>query len=148
MRYCADTSFGLNYQALTLLAFLSGRPPSFADFDSTRSQYKVCIQTFPWYNGSMTGVSLVIFKEPRSTAPCRVIVFGESRGSDAIVVEYWDQYDRPDGPPTYADRCERPGLKVVLSGTFARGEIGSAAEHIYGLMEAFYKDGPKLVGVL
>jgi len=149
--FCADPSFGLNAQALAILHFLAGMTPSFAPFDPTLGCYKVCIRTFPWYNGREMGVALIIHREAMSAGPCRIIAFGESRNSDAIFVEYWEEPMSPFNGPTIENRSsafeELAGAKTIKRVSFNCGEVGKASDHIYDLMKTFYLEKPlRLVG--
>lgn len=156
MMSCADPTFGLNHQALAILQFLAARPPSFAPYDSELGRYKVHIRTYPWFNGREKGVALVIHRDSGPVGPCRVVVFGESRGTDMIFVEHWEEPFEPLNGPSLIERerlveaKEKAGAKTVtrLDG-FEEGEVGAAADVVYGLMEEFYKEGKralKLVG--
>lgn len=146
MLFCADPKFGLNHQALAILAFLSGLPPSFAPYDPKTGRYDVNIQTFPWYSGLETGVALVVHRNWTAEGRCMVIAFGECRKTDQIFVEHWEEPREPPNGPTVERRDRLKGLKMgAVRTTFDRGEVGAAADQVYALMERFYSEQPKKV---
>lgn len=150
MRTCADPSFGLNHQALAILHFLAGLPPSFAPYDQRLGQFNVCIQTFPWYNGREQGVALVIYRGSSHAGPCQVVAFGECRGTDGIFVEWWEEPCEPLNGPNVFDRDqlmgakEQAGAKTIERTSFDNGQVGAAVHHIYHLLETFYLERPQL----
>lgn len=153
MLFCADPTFGLNRQALAILHYLAGLPPSFARYDQDLGRYSIFIRTYPWLNGREKGVALVVFRGSGPEGPCRVIAFGEDRGSSGLFVEHWEEPVDPLNGPTVADRDllmeakERAGAKTVERVDFNEGRIGEAASHIYDLMEQFYSEKTlKLIG--
>lgn len=148
MLFCADPTLGLNFQALAILAFLAGRPPSFAPYDPTLGRFSVCIQTFPWYNGREAGIALVIYQGATASGACRIITFGECRNTDGIFVEHWEETREPFNGPTVEERERRASTLLGCERTsFDRGQIGVVADYIYDLMASFYAENKlELVG--
>jgi len=135
-----DPSFGLNNQAMALLHFLAAMEPDFAEYEHGR--YSIEVSTYPWYNGREKGVCLVVqhgLCDPKALH----ITFGEIRNCDSIFVDHWVSTTPYNGPtlentdPTAYEKAYQ-GRKVI-----GHGEIGKAAECIYGLMEDYYKTQKK-----
>ena len=83
-----DHTFGLNEQALAILALLEQETPSFAEYID--KEYQVSFNTYPWYNGRERGV--VISMSPEHVGLGKKVLhiaFFECRNSDGINCLRW-----------------------------------------------------------
>lgn len=144
MQRCADLSFGLNSQALAVLQLLAFKEPAFARFDEKLRHYLVEIKTFPWYNGRERGICLIMWPGYEQTGPCLFFAVAECRASDDLIVEMWAQPHFRDNCPTIDTRDEVLGDRADEPFNnrkeFPRGEIGKAADFIYGQMAKYYEE--------
>jgi hypothetical protein len=128
MRNPIDPTFGLNGQALAILALLSKDERDWPEF--------ITAYTFPFYNGREHAIGLELRKESGVKAKSLVIVFGENRNRDNIFVTSW-YWGGSINPPALADMPESAyqGRK-----SFDAYAIYEASEYIAGLIE---KEGGK-----
>lgn len=102
----ADTRFGLDRHAWTLLNLLSTMTPDFAEFLEEARMYDVCIQTTVFVKGSNRWIALVLYPQLVPSGPSKVMLLGQDSITDELYVEDWqpsvrDTAPAPDDPHAF-----------------------------------------------
>lgn len=138
---CADTNFGIDSNAVTLVHLLSGEIPEFAEFDDSKDTYSVNIKTYALYNGLEQGVCLVVsFTENDLNSLALAISFGTERGSEDIFIDYWHTVS--GDVPSSHNRPEKVSRQL-----FKPSWIGVAKDFILSLMWNFLSEAPRFQSV-
>lgn len=83
----ADPTFGLNSQALAILALLAQTAPTDVAYDKKTKLFAVFIQTFPFYNGRERGVCLAVQRGAGGGGETMLLAFAEHRNTDGIILQ-------------------------------------------------------------
>lgn len=130
-----DTTFGLNNQALAVLYFLDRYK---ADFIPEDEEYKISLQTCPWYNGREKGFCISMGHYIKNNW-LHIAVF-EYRNTDNLCALKWETTSpywnlatiEEAGKVAYADDSSNPTI------SFGYGEIGKCAKWIYDALKEYY----------
>jgi hypothetical protein len=136
----ADTTFGINSQALAVLALLAQQEPDFAEYDGANG-YDVDFATKPWYNGRERGIMLSMTRPLITDKVLHIAVF-EHRISDDICCLNWHTNslykNSPDAENAIETAYGKDKTKWDVAASFQTGEIGKCAQWVYDRMEHFY----------
>ncbi len=141
-----DLTFGLNAQALAVLALLAERAPDFAPWNEKDRCFEVEIKTYPYYNGRERGIILSCKRGNVGTGDALLITVGQVRSGDQITLQ-WGISERLPYlvAPTWeffteTKKCSQLGEKL-----FPYGACGAVVEKICRLMSEFanYKPAKK-----
>lgn len=126
----ADTRFGLDRHAWTLLNLLSTMTPDFADFLEEARMYDVCIQTTVFVKGSNRWIALVLYPQIVPSGPSKVMLLGQDSITDELYVEDWDPSLRDtaltaEDPHTFTVR-RFPSEDLAAAAQFVKGRLATA----------------------
>jgi hypothetical protein len=127
-----ESNFGINWQALAVLANLQSRDGLECSWDGGR--YRARVESAPWYNGRERGV--VFYLLHPSGRQLNLAVF-EHRVGDHICGAEWEGATL--NPPTFHDLPEGRFDGSAWSEDWAHGSVCEAAEWVYGRLEKFWK---------
>jgi len=134
-----DTTMGMSPQASAVMEFMKDTEPDFADWDEDLREYKVRIQTRPWYNGRERGFVLSMMDKYGSKNKALNIAVFEHRSSDSLVAWAWlsngfayneiglDDVEFIDDHPNHATQW------------VAYGRIDLMSKWIYDTLADYYK---------
>jgi hypothetical protein len=117
MTTLTDVTFGLSSQALAIGHYLAGYD---LDIDDG-----IMIKTFPFYNGREKCVGISLWRIRGGEV--LVVVFGENRNSDNIVVYSWVENKPMMNPPTIDNMPDQAWEDKAM---FDCGDISGASDHI------------------
>ena len=141
-----DPTFGLNAQALAVLAMLAQMEPDFAPFNDATMHYDCRIRTFPMYGGRERGFCLVVergeFGEGLDNQALHIFVC-EARSSDNIRIMNWRAptatYKEPKLPDDDDDDAFWDG-NGDHQDSVAVGRIDLAIDVIWKLCEGYFAE--------
>lgn len=135
-QHIADSTFGIDQQALTLLALLSAETPSFATFDWKAREYLIETETHLFHLGRKKGVCISV-RRALGDPQALFVAFFEHGSSDLIVVYSWqDAYPRVYPPMLPDDDDARRALGFERA-TFEFLRIDLAWKHICDVMKRY-----------
>ena len=134
----ADSTFGIDNQAMAILHFMQDTEPNFANYKNG-FYTDVNFQTLPWYNGRERGIVISMSVSYQKHIH---IAFFEHRNSDSIHCLKWETdkpyCNHPLEDPNIFEVAYSGNSKWDTSKSFLEGEIGKCADWIYGEFEDFY----------
>ena len=126
-----ESNFGINWQALAVLANLQSRDGLECSWDGSRCRARV--ESAPWYNGRERGV--VFYMRHPSGRQVNLAVF-EHRVGDHICAAEWECLTL--NPPTFNDLPEEfDGSDWTMD--WPHGSIVEAADWVYERLEAHWE---------
>lgn len=139
----ADPTFGLNKQAIAVLALLSGMEPEWAERSSYFDNYQAETWTHTWFNGSERGFALTYW---HSDERALIIVCAEQRGEhngmeehNGLFLEWWINHI-PRGEAVLRngpERSDRPA--AAYHHRLHCRTVNSTAKHIVRILKHFHR---------
>lgn len=128
-----ESNFGINWQALAVLANLQSRDGLECSWNGER--YKARVESAPWYNCRERGVVFYL-KHLKSGRQVNVAVF-EHRVGDHLCAAEWES-DFTLNPPGLADLPEDTFNGGNWTCRWDHGQVSDAAEWVYSRLERFW----------
>ena len=135
-----DHTFGVNEQALAILALLEQTTPNFAEYID--KEYQISFNTYPWYNGRERGI--VISMQPDQIGEVNKtlhIAFFECRNSDSIHCLRWETSYFYLNSPTFENARDKafPDKSSSPYKSFPHEAIGECKDWIINEFTEFYE---------
>lgn len=130
-------NFGINAQAMAVLAFLERYDGLECSWDRESGRYNANVQVAPWYNGRERGI-VVYLHAMNSPAQINIAIF-EHRNSDKICAALWEDSNCTLNPPTLNDMPEEVYNDGNWTESWGYGEVADVAGWVYDQLDDFWK---------